>query len=119
MPMRTNKRRPSLSAGLQKLLMFVIISIITLQAAPASAFITVTSNGNESDVVPGDGICGIVLTGGKSSGPCTLRAAIEEANAHAGPDIITFNTPASDANCASGVCTITLSSKLPNLSTDI
>ncbi|PYI92244.1 MAG: hypothetical protein DME97_10950 [Verrucomicrobia bacterium] len=97
----------------------LLFSIVVLLAGSATAFITVNSTGNESDVAPGDGICGTVLTGGQSSGPCTLRAAIEEANAHAGPDIITFNIPASDANCASGVCTITLSSRLPNLSTDI
>jgi hypothetical protein len=36
------------------------------------------------DVMPGDGLC-LAVGGG-----CTLRAAIEEANAHAGADVISF-----------------------------
>ncbi len=78
----------------------------------------VDSTGDGSDPVPGDGICGTVLvTKNQSGGPCTLRAAIESANAIAGTDSILFNIPASDPNCSSGVCTITTTSKLPDLST--
>ena len=39
------------------------------------------------DATPGDAIC---LTAG---GVCTLRAAIDEANRHAGPDTVAFNIP--------------------------
>ena len=46
---------------------------------------TVNSTGNEADVAPGDGVC---LT---SVNTCTLRAALEETNAHPGPDTILFN----------------------------
>lgn len=37
-----------------------------------------------------------VVTNTNDSGPCSLRAAIEFANAHAGPDTVTFAIPATD-----------------------
>ena len=43
---------------------------------------TVDSFGDEADAAPGDGVCA------SASGGCTLRAAIQEANATAGPDAI-------------------------------
>lgn len=49
---------------------------------------TVDNNGDLGDVSPGDGVCI------DSGGNCTLRAAIQEANANAGPDAISFNTGA-------------------------
>jgi CSLREA domain-containing protein len=48
---------------------------------------TVDSLADDADAIPGDGLCS---TG---TGFCTLRAAIEEANAQAGPDVINFNIP--------------------------
>ena len=45
----------------------------------------VSSSGDESDAVPGDTICSSTV------GTCTLRAAIEEANALAGLGSITFS----------------------------
>ncbi len=54
---------------------------------------TVDSTGDSSDATPGDGSCA------DSGSQCTLRAAIEEANALAGNDTIQF---------ASGVSTIEL-----------
>src|SRR3990172_4478559 len=58
---------------------------------------------NFSDISPGNGICGI------SGGGCTLRAAIQEANAFAGADTITFNI------AAVGIPTIALNSPLPTI----
>jgi hypothetical protein len=58
--------------------------------SPAATF-TVNNNGDSVDVTPGNGICA------DADGNCTLRAAIQEANASAGIDLITFdltNTPA-------------------------
>ena len=55
--------------------------------APASAApitFTVNNTGDVGDAAAGDGICN---TG---AGVCTLRAAIQEANAHAGRDTIQF-----------------------------
>jgi len=54
---------------------------------PAAATITVTSSADAIDTNPGDGAC--VATGGG----CTLRAAIDEANARPGPDTIAFDSP--------------------------
>ena len=44
------------------------------------------------------------------SGTGSLRAAIASANSTATNDTINFNIPTTDAGCASGVCTITLTS---------
>ena len=51
------------------------------------------------------------------SGAGSLRKAITDANAHAGPDTIAFNVPFSDAgfSAVSGVWTIRPASALPNL----
>src|SRR5688500_39081 len=46
---------------------------------------TVNSTADASDAMPGDGICD---SGGSV---CTLRAAIEEANANTGADTINFS----------------------------
>lgn len=50
---------------------------------------TVNDVGDGSDAAPGDGVCETAA----GNRLCTLRAAIEEANAHAGPDVITFDIP--------------------------
>lgn len=65
----------------------------------------VTSSGDSKDANPGDGICD------DPSGRCTLRAAIEEANALAGPDTIFFG-PAITGQ-------INLGSMLPPLNSDL
>ncbi|HYK03818.1 MAG TPA: Calx-beta domain-containing protein [Thermoanaerobaculia bacterium] len=57
--------------------------LLTTLSAGASTY-TVTNLDDAGDAVPGDDVCD---TG---EGPCTLRAAIEEANAHAGADTIEF-----------------------------
>ncbi len=58
------------------------------QAAPATFSVNVTTD--ESDANQGDGICETA-----NSGECTLRAAIEEANANEGADTIEFTIPGS------------------------
>ncbi len=56
-----------------------------LAAAPAAAdTYTVNSTGDDVDAAPGNGVCAT------SDGVCTLRAAVQEANAHAGADAITL-----------------------------
>jgi CSLREA domain-containing protein len=59
----------------------VISTIIPLSTAGA-ATLTVNSTDDQSDVSPGNGVC---ATG---AGACTLRAAIQEANASPGADTI-------------------------------
>lgn len=63
--------------------------------------ITVNSTGDGSDANAGDGVCNA------GSGACTLRAAIEEANASSAPDTLTFNIP------GAGVHVITPTTELP------
>ncbi len=55
----------------------------SVQPTPSSTF-TVNSTGDGSDTNAGDGIC---LT---AVGDCTLRAAIQESNAHTGQDTVNF-----------------------------
>ena len=52
---------------------------------------------------------------------CTLRGAIQRANAVAGDDLITFNIPATAQDCepTSGSCTLYLAAELPALSTNV
>ena len=57
----------------------------SVMAAP----FTVDSTADSHDATPGDGTCA------DSSGRCTLRAAIEEANAAASADTITLPSNAS------------------------
>ncbi|MCJ7667208.1 MAG: CSLREA domain-containing protein, partial [Anaerolineae bacterium] len=64
------------------------------------AYVTVNSTTD-----PGDGIC--------NSTECTLREAINAANAFAGENIISFNIPINSPGCNGVTCTITLSSDLP------
>jgi hypothetical protein len=60
---------------------------------------------------------GAVTQCNDGTGHCTLRAAIQASNAHAGDDGIFFNIPIPGNNCdASGNCTINLGAALPDLS---
>ena len=56
---------------------------LSLLAVPShAATFTVNTTADTADAVPGDGICA------DSGGACSLRAAVQEANALAGPDTI-------------------------------
>src|SRR5262249_49899691 len=65
----------------------------------------VNNNGDGGDANPGDGVCET----GAGNGICTLRAAIQEANAFAGTDTINF------AISGSGLHTIAISTGLPHI----
>jgi hypothetical protein len=81
-------------------------TVAASQAAADAARLTFTVNavGDAADANIGDGMCAT------SMNVCTLRAAIAEANTHAGPDTIAFDIP------GNGVQTIQLTSSLPALS---
>ncbi len=66
---------------------YLCFLIFTQHILKSQTTFTVTSTADNVDVTPGDGICADAL------GACTLRAAIEEANALAGQDVINFNIP--------------------------
>lgn len=66
-----------LSAGL-------FVATLSPRAFAQSNGFDVNSRADNSDAHVGDGVCD------DGSGQCTLRAAVEEANAHPGPDYITL-----------------------------
>lgn len=65
----------------------LLAGLAVAASAPATTF-RVNSISDDGDQTPGDNICDIPAGGPVS---CSLRAAIEEANAHAGVDIIEFD----------------------------
>lgn len=73
-------------------------------AAPASPqalesmTFTVTSALSDNDDNPGDGICRTAASS-PAAGACTLRAALQEANARPGPDRIEFDIRNPDGSC--------------------
>jgi CSLREA domain-containing protein len=85
------------------------IAGLLLAAKPAhAAEFTVNSTNDTEDVDPGDGVCAVNNIPGFAG--CTLRAAIQEANAFRGKDTIGF-----DIGGASEVKTISPSSDLPEI----
>ena len=83
-----------------------VVSTLALSAPAGAATFIVNSNGDASDAVAGNGVCAT------AGAVCTLRAAIQEANALAGADTITFAI-------GSGLQTITPTAVLPTISTEI
>ncbi len=95
---------------------------VLLAANPTRADSTffVNSTKDRADESPGDGSCytgvRIIVEDIFIVGECTLRAAIQEANALAGADTINFGIESTeDPNCdaATGVCTISPATALP------
>jgi CSLREA domain-containing protein len=78
--------------------LLLLIGGLTLSARAATFVVTTTAG-------PGDGIC----TAADIGDGCTLREAIDTANAAAGPDIVD----------ATGIASTQLNGPLPNLSSDI
>ncbi len=70
------------------LIVLLVLLVGSLSRAPAShaATFTVNSTDDAVDAAPGDGMCA------SAAGTCTLRAAIQETNALAGPDTINLPT---------------------------
>jgi CSLREA domain-containing protein len=74
-----------------------------------SPTLIVNSTGDDPDDIPGNGYC---LT---SSGMCTLRAAIMEANNYSGANTIVFNIPGDDPGFNGYWWTIELAGNLPDI----
>src|SRR5690349_19641242 len=101
-PLKHLWRGPRL--GWLMLLAIMMIAMALPVARPAfAAGLTVNSTADAADANPGDGVCAT------AGAVCTLRAAIEEANALTGADTINFNIP------AAGVQTIAPASDLPQI----
>ncbi len=84
----------------------LLLAALALQAH-AAVVLTVNSTGDAPDAALGDGVCAT------ATGECTLRAAIQEANALGGLDTITFNI------LPGGVQTITPGSQLPTITSPV
>jgi CSLREA domain-containing protein len=98
------ERARTLAFFVLALLVAVLISVLAAKSAPAATTFIVDSTGDEADKTPGDGVCQIT-----SADQCTLRAAIEEANAFAGADTINFDIS------GTGPHTITPDTDLPTI----
>ncbi|MDQ5838952.1 MAG: CSLREA domain-containing protein, partial [Acidobacteriota bacterium] len=72
-------------------------------AAHAATIFTVNSTGDGADSNPNDGVCN------DGAGNCTLRAAIQQANATVGAETINFSVTG----------TINLTGALPNITSDV
>src|SRR5687768_16823281 len=82
---------------------WIVATFLACAPLASAATLTVNAVHDDVDAVPGDGVCQTVTA------VCTLRAAIQEANALAGPDLILL--PA-------GTYTLTIPQPLPGTSVD-
>ncbi|MCP3857706.1 MAG: hypothetical protein GY698_23775, partial [Actinomycetia bacterium] len=64
--------------------------------------VAVNSTGDSSDATPGDNMCDTGGTNSEGDPECTLRAAIQEANASATIETVTFDIPVSDPGYQAG-----------------
>lgn len=91
---------------------FVAFVMLIGGAASAATFYV-----NSTRDLPDSGIDGTCNTGSNVDGSpeCTLRAALQEANATAALDYIYFNIPGTDSGCtAGGICTINVAANDPS-----
>ncbi len=84
-----------------------------------STIATVNSTGDAGDALPGDGRCDTGGTNSQGEPACTLRAAIEEANASALVDTVEFHMPTSEAGHAAGLWTLTPTSPFPTITAGV
>ncbi|MBK6742434.1 MAG: right-handed parallel beta-helix repeat-containing protein [Hydrogenophilales bacterium] len=87
--------------------LLVALAAAFLSLPAGAATFTVNNAGDAADATPGDGNCAT------AGAVCTLRAAIEEANALAGADNIHFNI------VGGGAVTISKTTDLPNITSVI
>jgi hypothetical protein len=89
-------------------LVFVVVLLTTLHLSSAlAATFTVDNVGDAADFSTSDGVCDTNDSSG--NGPCTLRAAIQQANSTLGSDLVFFNIP------GAGSHTIQPASALPTI----
>ena len=93
-------------------------SAVVAAHAPLAGLIQVNTTSDADNLDPNSGCDTDAATAGEQ---CSLRAAIQRANALAGDDEINFNIPSTQPNCSPGGehCTINLTKALPDLSTNI
>ncbi len=91
----------------------------SVTATLALNVVVVNSTGDAADDNPGDDLCDTAGNNSQGATECTLRAAIQEANASALVDTIHFNMPATEAGYVAGpnYWSIGPGSQLPPVST--
>jgi CSLREA domain-containing protein len=89
-----------------------LLAVLAVRPAHATTTFTVNFTGDLPDRNVGDGVCDATSS---IEDTCTLRAAIQEANATPGADTINFNIPEAFRDPGSGVATITPASVLPEI----
>ncbi len=99
-PARRRASRPLLAAGLA-LVAGLTLSMHPQAAAAATLTFQVTTTTDAPDAAPGDGICA------DAAGQCTLRAAIQEADAQPAGSTITILVPAGTFPLKLGVLSLT------------
>ncbi len=77
--------------------------------------LAVNATGDAGDQTPGDGLCDTGGTNAAADDECTLRAALEEANARPGTAVVTFDIPTADSGHSGGTWTITPATALPTV----
>ena len=84
-----------------------------------AATFVVNATGDSSDAAPGNGSCNTGGTNSQGAAECTLRAAVEEANAFAGGDTINFNMPVTEPGYSAAPLSYTTqpATALPTIST--
>ena len=85
----TGWSRKALATCLMVVATLLAACLMAAQPAHASTTFTVNSTGDDGDQSPLDNVCDASQEGGE----CTLRAAIQQANATSGADTINFNIP--------------------------
>lgn len=76
---------------------------------------TVNSTGDLPDADPADGVCDTGQLNSALNAECTLRAAIQQANARPGDQVIEFLMPSSEPGHNNGVWTIAPAASLPDI----
>jgi hypothetical protein len=96
-------------------MMASLLAVLAVKPADAATTFTVNFTGDFEDINVGDGICDAFSVGEA----CTLRAAIQEANATREADTINFNIPAAFRDPNTGVATISPNSALPPITEQV
>jgi CSLREA domain-containing protein len=112
----------ALAPGLLVAALLAMLLLGAADSARAAATFFVNTTNDRVDENPGDGSCytgvRILHEDGFLEEECTLRAAIQEANAFPGADTINFfilSTEDSNCNATTNVCTISPASTLPTI----
>ncbi len=95
--------------ALGMLVALLVAMLLASSPAQAASPFTVNSTGDDGDLTPGNGECYTGVDVAVEVKGCTLRAAIQEANAFPGADAINFGIP------TTGVATISPATGLPKI----